>query len=1111
VLPLDLTQNIKALAKRCGVTLNAVIQAAWAQTLAHHSGQKDVIFGMTTSGRPADMEKAHDIIGIFINTLPVRIKLDPMMNIEMLLQQVHQQGARLREYEYTPLTDIIAESELNRDQSLFDSLLVFENEAMSENSRISEHLTVKPLQAYERNSLPLSITVMPHEEMILRVGCDGEKLSYVHVLEMIDSFQTILKSMAADQTILLGNMMISIRGQLPLSFVSDNKREWDASWTLENQILSIALRYPDNIAVSDSDSSLTYSQLIKRTTHVAQSLIEQGISADSTIAVCQQRSVDLLVSLLAVYWTGAAYIPLDPNQPQERLALILGQATPTMILVDDEQLSLECECSVSTLSLLVSTCSYNDNWHVNHSSAHLEQLAYVIFTSGSTGVPKGVQIPRSAFSNFLQSMLALTNIKQSDRLLAVTTIGFDIASLEMFLPLLCGAQVYIASYDETRDGARLATLISQKIITFMQATPITWQMLTEQENLDWSVLTVLTGGEALPIPLAKYMVSNKAHVFNVYGPTETTVWSSIVEIDEQRALSPTLGLPIANTDFYILDEWLNPVAKGAEGALYIGGSGLARGYVGQADLTASAFIPDPFSLISGLRMYDTGDVVRINGDNELEFIGRKDFQLKLRGYRIEAGEIETLLAKQTDVKEAVVKLWYSESPQACLIGYVTTMSNMKVNINLLMNKLRESLPFYMVPKSIIVIDNMPLNANNKIDRSALPEPTLIAHSGLVATSSMERWLVKEWQTLLSCKNVYADDDFFALGGNSLLAGRLMAGLRKKKAIDLPLTTLFTAPVLQDFALLLEQNVNTEQSMLSVDTTIKEKSTSLDSLVVLLKEGKADVDPLFVFHPAGGHVKSYIDLIANLPDEQTVYGIQSPQLFDFSDAPDCIEDFAILYLKIIRRIQDKGPIRLLGWSFGAWLAIAVTHLIESKGDKVDWLGIVDARADVQKTQLTLPDLPHVSRYLACLDNTMRHQLLTNELASLEQLEEKLKPLNKEESDNVAFDCFVTFMENTIALHDKGEFNHEIHYLQMKLFMKCHALMQTYHLKAVSAFMHVWWASDTLKEKSYQQSAHKNEWDALGANAISILDGDHQSIIGDPVLAKQILITLDNERG
>jgi len=1102
VLSSDLTQSIKALAKKCGVTLNAVIQAAWAQTLAHHSSQKDIVFGMTTSGRPAEMENANDIIGIFINTLPVRIKLNPMMNIKTLLQDIHQQGARLREFEYTPLTDIIAESELNRDQSLFESLLVFENEAMSEKSQISEHLTVNPLQAYERNSLPLSITVMPRDEMILRVGCDGEKLSYDHVLDMIVSFQAILGAMVSDQTTLVGNIVATMSNSLSLSIVTSNKQEWDASWTLENQISSIALRYSDNIAVTDYGVSLTYSQLIKRSRHVAQSLVEQGIGADSTIAVYQQRTADLLVSLLAIYWTGAAYIPLDPNQPQDRLKLILEEADPALIIIDDEQLPLKYKYAMSTLSSLLSTCLYNENWHINYSKPHPEQLAYIIFTSGSTGRPKGVQISRSAFANFLQSMMVLTNIKHKDRLLAVTTIGFDIAGLEMFLPLLCGAQIYIASYDETRDGSRLATLITQKMITFMQATPTTWQMLAEQERLNWSALTVLSGGEALPVPLAKYIVKNKAHLFNVYGPTETTVWSSIEQIDEQRALSPTLGLPIANTDFYILDEWLNPVAKGAEGVLYIGGLGLARGYLGQADLTANAFLPDPFSLSSGMRMYDTGDVVRINAANKLEFIGRKDFQLKLRGYRIETAEIETLLAKQEDVKESVVKLWHAGSPQACLIGYVTVTSKITISTDSLMEKLRESLPSYMVPKSIVVLDEMPLNSNNKIDRNALPEQVVMTQSGLIPRSSMERWLVKEWKKLLSCQDVYADDDFFALGGNSLLAGRLMAGLRQKKGIDLPLTALFTTSVLQDFALLLAQECDDKQSILAVDKTKNEKSISLDTLVVLLKKGKADSSPLFVIHPAGGHVKSYADLIANLPDEQTVYGIQSPQLFDFSSAPDRIEDFAILYLKVIRHVQNKGAIRLLGWSFGAWLAIAVTHLVESEGGKVDWLGIVDARSDMQKTKLILPDLPQLSGYLACLDNTMRHQLLTTEYASLEQLEKTLKPLDKEESDNIAFDCFVTFMENTVSQQSNEEFNYEVHYLQMKLFMKCHKLMQTYHLKAVSTPMYVWWASDTLKEKSYQKSADKNEWEILGAKNVFVLDGDHQSIIKDPILAQQI---------
>lgn len=1097
-----LTQDVKELAKRNGVTLNAVVQAAWAQTLAHHSGQQDVMFGMTTSGRPAELEDAHQMVGIFINTLPVRVQLDPTQDVGAFLQGIHQQGVTLREYEYTPLSEIIAQSEINRDQSLFESLLVFENEAMSERSNISEHLTVTPLDAYERNSYPLSIAVMPRDELVLRVGCDAEKLSYSHVVKMVETFKNLLQSMVLSSTKLLGNVLNEV-ASLPIRFVEQSQRNWSETWSLEAEIVSVAKVNPERVAVSDAEGSLTYKQLVERAAHLAQSLSESGVGVECKVAVCQKRGSDMLVSLLAVNWAGAAYIPLDPNQPKDRLALILKQANPALMLSDDSASDIECGCTVMSTEAMLEQCVYDVNWLSQRTAAHPEQLAYIIFTSGSTGVPKGVQVSRDAFANFLQSMLELTGIQQSDRLLAVTTIGFDIAGLEMFLPLLCGAQVHIASYDDARDASQLARLVDEKQISFMQATPVTWQMLAEHESVNWQALTVLTGGEALPLALASYMVERASKVLNVYGPTETTVWSSLLNVDEQQALCPSLGSPIANTNFYVLDDWLNPVAAGAEGELYIGGQGLARGYAGQADLTAKMFIPDPFSTQDGARMYTTGDVVRIGVAGQLEFVGRKDFQLKLRGYRIEAGEIESAIAKTPAVKESVVKLCYPDSVQACLVGYVTLASGMKVDTEQLLDRLRQSLPFYMVPKSVVVLEAMPLNANNKIDRKALPEPEASIQSGLLPVTDTETWLAEEWQALLSSEEVFVDDDFFAIGGNSLLAGRFVSGMRKKRAVEIPLTHLFRFPVLQDFARLIDQQI--ENNTIAVkDASQAELANS--ELLICLNQGTQAQASLFVFHPAGGHVKAYEELVSQLPKDQTVYGIQSPQLTNLDSAPDTLSDFASIYVDVIRSVQKTGAVRLLGWSFGGWLAMAVAQLLEDKGESVDWLGLIDTRADTQRTLLNLPTLPYVSRYLACLDNDARSLIISEHAEFLGELEARLKSAAEPNRDDIAFDAFFDVVGRSSLANTMSMENKELYFLQMKLFMRCHSLMQAHRLVSVSTPIDVWWASDTLVDRDYQYGASQFEWDQYGNTRVSVLDGNHNSVIRDPRLGREITLKL-----
>ena len=1096
-LSASLTQNIKDMSKREGVTLNAVIQSAWALTLARHSGKHDVVFGMTSSGRPADLEQAQQIIGIFINTLPVRVNLIETMTVPQLLQNTHQQGAELREHEYTPLVDIHAQSELSAGQSLFDTLLVFENEAMSESSEISQHLSVRPLSGYERNSIPLTITIMPDQQLVFRVGCNGDKLSYIASKHMLASLESILTQMVEAESQPLGLLLGAEGASASNEFVGESQKQWADNWCLEKQILNVAKYSPDAIAICDQDCELTYTQLISRVTHLAQALSERGIGVNSSVAICQQRNTELLVSLLAVLWSGAAYIPLDPNQPSARLALILAQAEPDIILVDEQAIELSTGSVQTTLASLLQNCTKDESWLDAQPLPHPEQLAYTIFTSGSTGIPKGVQISRRAFANFLQSMMEITGLSAKDKLLAVTTLGFDIAGLELFLPLLVGGQVVMASYDASRDGQQLAELIKQQCITVMQATPITWQMLTEQASLNWSNLTVITGGEALQPSLAQSIVAKGARLFNVYGPTETTVWSSAVALNKHSAAQPHLGSPIANTDFYVLDDWFNPVVNGVEGELFIGGEGLARGYTNQPSLTAEVFMPDPFSTIAGARMYQTGDVVCINNQGNMEFIGRKDFQMKLRGYRIEAGEIEAILNAYPGVKDAVIQLCYVDTPHACLVGYVTAIQSMHLDIGSLMAQLRDALPSYMVPQSIVVLEAMPLNANNKIDRKALPNPEQSTKVGLPPSSEMELWLASTWGSLLGGGSVFAADDFFVLGGNSLLAGRMIALLKQQKNINLNLTLLFRYPVLRDLA----------AAIMQVD---KSELISASSLVVALKQGVNDdgqqQSPLFIFHPAGGHVQAYAELVASLPPENTVYGIQSPQLLDLSLVPDSVDEFAKLYVKALQSVQPKGPYRLLGWSFGAWLAIAVTNQLEASGQTVEWLGIVDARADAHRAKLNLPAFPIVARYLACLDNETRELLLDKYRLELGSLEADLQQVQTEERDDIAFE----YLSDLLAIHkplinrDSGA--SEMHYMQMKLFMKCHLLMQSHRLQPVSVPMAVWWATGTLTDREYQLGAKENEWQDYGSVSISILTGDHQSIIRDPLLTNEIANSL-----
>ncbi|MDW6003285.1 non-ribosomal peptide synthetase [Vibrio mangrovi] len=1113
------TAAVKALCRTYGVTLNTVMQVAWGLTLAHHSGQKDIVFGMTTSGRPADLPQAQRIVGIFINTLAVRLPLQPDQTLAQLLTTTHRQGVELREHECLPLVDITAQSELvHRGQSLFDSLMVFENEALGESSgQENRHgLSVTPLQAYERNNYPLTLTIMPHESLVLRVACDGERVSALAARHMLATLEQILSAFTMAQG---DEHLKDLCWQAcPAEAHFCGEAAETGSWHLGSGLLSDWELKKDRVAVAAQDGQLTYAELLERTLCLAHVLRKRGINKQSRAVVCHSRQTDMLVALLAVYGSGASYIPLDPSQPQERLQLILEETQPELILTDgqivigDAALNQPVAALIRGITLSDADYAYELEWLRHQDSG----LAYTIFTSGSTGRPKGVQIARPALSNFLHSMLTATRITAADKLLAVTTVGFDIAVLELFVPLLAGAQVVIADEMMVRDGEALSRCLQQQHISVMQGTPMTWQMLTEQEHRDWHHLTALVGGEALPPTLAGSILNRGARLLNMYGPTETTVWSSYSEITAENMHRPPLGQPIANTQFYVLDPWLNPVAPGAEGELYIGGAGISEGYLNRMDLTEAAFLPDPFTSRDGAKMYKTGDKVRLSIHGELHYIGRTDFQIKLRGYRIETGEIEAQLCMIPGIREAAVSLCYAGTPKACLVAYITTdvtadISGTESGTEQVKSRLGQVLPAYMVPQHIVCLEAMPRNANNKVDRKALPEPAGIADEATARTepcTATEQAVATIWQTLLGTEKVYREDDFFALGGNSLLAGRLIAMLRRQWAIELPLMQVFRHPVLRTLA----QLVDSEQ-----DQTESGNDPDLQDLLVPMNaraqenlHTRTACDNVFLMHPAGGIVRAYQEMVKTFADRFPVYGIESPQLHGSASelsplAPTSIEQLCAHYVQLIRAVQPHGPYRLAGWSFGAWLAMAVTHQLEADGERVEWVTIIDARANAHKARLQVPELNRVSRYLACLNHRHRTLLLENRQTELSELEQDLARLSPQEQLNIdqyAFDALVQLIGETEVIFD-GEGDRALRFIQMQLFMSSHRLMQEHTLRPVAAPLMVFWSNQTLSGSRYQQGASPDEWDVYGQVQRQTLPGDHESIVRDTRVAEQIL--------
>jgi amino acid adenylation domain-containing protein len=562
-------------------------------------------------------------------------------------------------------------------------------------------------------------------------------------------------------------------------------------------------RSPDACAAVFENEQLTYATLNRQANQLAHHLQELGVGPETLVGLAVERSMSMLIAALAILKAGGAYVPLDPALPRERLRFMIEDAQLAYFVTQDgiiEEAAHPDAIFVKLQSDRDAIARENDENPTAPASA--ENLAYVIYTSGSTGQPKGVQITHGALTNFLCSMHREPGLTAKDTLLSVTTLSFDIAGLELYLPLICGARVVIAGHETAGDGRLLRNLIATSGATVMQATPATWRMLIEAGWQGSERLKALCGGEALSRNLANDLLARTEVLWNMYGPTETTIWSSISKV-ENNTDPITVGRAIANTQFYVLNQNLNPVRPGESGELYIGGLGLARGYLNRPELTAEKFAVDPFADSSGARIYKTGDIVRLLPDGTAEFVGRTDNQVKLRGFRIELGEIEAALAEAEGLAQAAVVLREDEPGDKRLVAYVVAKDGAPLNVNDLRAHLDEKLPEYMLPAAIIELPQLPLTPNAKIDRKALPAPDS-KRSDLTAAfvgprNHIEAAIARKWVEVLKLEPIGIHDNFFELGGNSLLAGSMLSRIRDEFSVDLPIRRVFESPTVAGLA------------------------------------------------------------------------------------------------------------------------------------------------------------------------------------------------------------------------------------------------------------------------------------------------------------------------
>lgn len=813
----DLTQKIQSVGIKKGCTFFMTVLAAFQVFLSKYSGMDDIIIGTPVSNRPRKVDE--NIIGNFLNIVALRTDLSDNPDFASLLQRTQKIVLDALNNRDLPFENIVEYLKIKRD--------------LSRNPVFQVMLQVLPKYSFELSNLQIS-------NLNFDLGYSQFDLS-LHLYQVEDGYNcrfeyntdlfetSTIKRMESNFLFFLDELAgnpdrkiseISILNPEEIKLL----HEWNNSEVIYEKDATIIELFekqvdkdPSATAVKFGNDQITYRELNKRANQLANYLLKKGIKPGAVVGICIDRSISMVLGLLAIIKVGAAYLPLDPSFPKERLKYIVNDSQISVFLTEENLSELIYQFNVNPIYIDVeweTICNESDT----KPNIKLEpsDLIYIIYTSGSTGNPKGVMIENQAFLNFLYSMSKHLGFYKNDVLLAVTTISFDIAGLELFLPLINGGQVVIAAKSDTFDGKAILDLIAHNKVNYLQATPSTWKMMLETGWKMTPDLKMLCGGENYSKELADKMLESGYELWNMYGPTETTIWSSVHKI-ERGDRKVLIGAPIANTQFFVVDKNLNPVPIGVAGELLIGGVGLARGYLGRKELTEEKFIVKSF-FNKSRRLYRTGDIVRYHSDGKIEFLGRTDSQVKIRGFRIELGEIESKLLQHENIKEAVVIVSENDGGEKRLVAYIIPNKKNVLEISTLRSFLKEKIPEYMIPSFFVEVEVFPLTPNGKLDRKSLPEyeeSTIKSiRDFLRPLGKTEITLAGLWKKILNLEIVGANDNFFEIGGSSLSLMNLKARITDLWEVSIPIRTLYNEATIKEQAILIElltQQFNVEAS------------------------------------------------------------------------------------------------------------------------------------------------------------------------------------------------------------------------------------------------------------------------------------------------------------
>jgi amino acid adenylation domain-containing protein/non-ribosomal peptide synthase protein (TIGR01720 family) len=813
---------LRHVARQHQLTLNTIIQGAWALLLSRYSGEEDVVFGATVSGRPAELEGVESMVGLFINTQPVRARVSKNKQLVRWLREFQDCQSEARQFEHTPLVQIQTWSEAPRDRPLFETLLGFAN--FPAGTRAQPDDLPPEFRSFGKTNYPLALIVSPSDELCLKLMYARPRFEADAIGRLLDHFEKLLTAIAENPARRVSELpMLTDAEAAQLAQWNRTETAYPRDATIHHLFEEQARLAPQAVAVSFEEKRLTYDELNRRGNRLARRLREVGVQPETVAAICVDRPIELVTGMLGILKAGGAYVPLDPAYPAERLLFMLEDSR-AMALVTTGALAKTLpvrDMTVLALDDWQETTDDQDDHLVNRTTA--ENLAYVMYTSGSTGRPKGTAISHRAVIRTVRDTNYIT-LGPSHTIAQTSNFCFDAATFEVWGALLNGGRLAGMPRTVTLSPDDLSVVLrSERITTIFVTTDLFNQLVRERPDVFRAVENVLVGGSAIDVKwIAACLRDGPPHrLLHVYGPTESTTFASWHLIDQvaEGASSIPIGSPLANTQLYVLDPELSPTPAGVAGEIYIGGDGIARGYLNRPVLTAEKFVPDPFSGRRGARLYRTGDRARRGADGAIEFLGRFDYQVKIRGFRVEVGEIEAVLRAYPGVRDAVV-LAREDAPGSRRLAAYVVPANGNVTVGDLRRVLETKLPDYMVPSAFVLRDALPLTSNGKIDRMALacPEERLAPEESYAEPRSpAEKTLAGIWSKVLAVERVGIHDNFFELGGDSIISIQIIARAREA-GLGLTLRQLFQNQTVAELAAVAgtEAGARAEQGTLEGD-------------------------------------------------------------------------------------------------------------------------------------------------------------------------------------------------------------------------------------------------------------------------------------------------------